>query len=102
MEEKKVLPQNEVKIQIDEQTSNGVYSNLAMIAHSENEFVLDFIFFQPQNVAKVRSRIIMSPVQIKMTLQALQENVLKYEQKYGEIKTQQMKTQGPKNGGYYN
>jgi hypothetical protein len=34
----------EIQIEIDETTAQGVYSNLAMIGHSENEFILDFIF----------------------------------------------------------
>lgn len=92
---------SEVKIQIDEQTANGTYSNLAMIAHSESEFILDFIFFQPQNIAKVRSRVIMSPAQVKRTLAALKDNIAKYEAKFGPIKEPAMQAPEPKTG-YYN
>jgi hypothetical protein len=94
--------QTEVKIEIDEQTSNGIYSNLALISHSESEFILDFIFFQPQQgKAKVRSRIITSPSHLKRMLTALQENLAKYEAHFGEIKdnTLQMNAEKPK---YYN
>ncbi|AKL98298.1 DUF3467 domain-containing protein [Endomicrobium proavitum] len=85
MEEKKHA---EIKIEIDEETSNGVYSNLAMISHSETEFILDFLFFQPQqnSKTKVRTRIITSPAHIKSLIAALQENTAKYEAKYGVIK----------------
>ncbi|MCL2144963.1 MAG: DUF3467 domain-containing protein [Endomicrobia bacterium] len=99
MEEKKTA---EVKIEIDEQTSNGIYSNLALITHSESEFVLDFIFFQPQNKkAKVRSRIITSPAHVKRMIGALKENIARYESKFGQIKESAPQTQTPKTE-YYN
>ena len=82
-EEKK----HEIQIEIDDQTAQGVYSNLAMIGHSETEFVLDFIFVQPRvNKAKVRSRIITSPAHMKRLLLALEDNIKKYEERFGTIK----------------
>lgn len=81
------IKKQEIKIEIDEQTANGSYSNLALITHSETEFVIDFIFVQPQNgKAKVKNRIITSPLHAKKFLQALQDNVAKYEMRFGEIK----------------
>lgn len=77
----------EIQIEIDENTAQGVYVNLAMIGHSENEFIIDFIFLQPQSPkAKVRSRIITSPGHAKRLLTALQENISKYESRFGQIK----------------
>ena len=35
------------QIKVDDATAQGVYSNFAMIYHSENEFVLDFCYSQP-------------------------------------------------------
>lgn len=78
----------EVTIDIDEQTAQGVYVNMALISHNDTEFVIDFIYIQPQQPkGRVRARIISSPVHTKRLLQALQENIHKYEQTYGEIKT---------------
>jgi hypothetical protein len=83
------IKKQEIKIEIDEQTSNGTYSNLALIAHSQTEFIIDFIFAQPQNAkAKVRSRIITSPLHAKKFMQALKDNIAKYEMKFGPIKTE--------------
>jgi hypothetical protein len=83
------LKKTEIKIEIDEQTSNGAYSNSALISHSETEFVLDFIFVQPQiNKMKVRSRIISSPKQAKRLFEALRQNIAKYELKFGTIQLQ--------------
>jgi hypothetical protein len=75
-----------LEIQLDEEIAQGVYVNLAAINHSDTEFVLDFIFVQPQAPrAKVRSRVITSPRHAKRMLLALQENVARYEKIFGEI-----------------
>lgn len=77
----------QIQIDIDENTAQGVYSNLALISHSESEVVFDFIFVQPQAPkAKVRSRVITSPLHAKRFLYALEDNIKKYEAKFGEIK----------------
>ena len=81
------IKKQEIKIEIDEQTANGKYSNLALITHSQTEFIIDFIFVQPQSCkAKVQDRIITSPLHAKKFLQALQDNVAKYEMRFGQIK----------------
>jgi hypothetical protein len=75
-----------LEIQVDDEISQGVYINLAAVNHNESEFVIDFIFAQPQiPKAKVRSRIITSPQHAKRLLTALQENLLRYEAQFGEI-----------------
>src|SRR3990167_4476887 len=82
------VTQKEVKveIQVDEEIAQGIYTNLAAINHSENEFIFDFIFLQPQSPkAKVRSRLILSPKHAKRFLNALQENIRRYEDKFGKI-----------------
>ncbi|MBV9080864.1 MAG: DUF3467 domain-containing protein [Elusimicrobia bacterium] len=77
---------NRLQIEIDETTAQGIYSNLAFIAHSEQEFVLDFMFLSPQQPrAKVRARIITSPKHAKRFLNALAENIQRHEQRFGEI-----------------
>lgn len=86
MEERK-----QIQIEIDEITAQGIYSNLAVITHSQDEFILDFVFIQPQlPKAKVRARVITSPQHIKRFLYALQDNIKKYEEKFGEIKIEQI------------
>jgi hypothetical protein len=75
-----------VQLQLDENVAQGAYSNLVLINHSENEFVLDFAYVQPQNpLAKVRARIISSPRHAKRLLAALQKNVERYEERFGKI-----------------
>jgi hypothetical protein len=75
-----------IQLQMDEQTSLGRYSNLVLINHTENEFLLDFAFLQPGNPkAKVVARIISSPRHTKRLLRALQKNIERYEERFGEI-----------------
>ncbi len=79
-----------IQIQLDEATAQGVYINLALINHTETEFILDFIYVQPQSPqGKVRSRVVTSPIHMKRLLNALVENMKKYEERFGEIKLAQ-------------
>jgi hypothetical protein len=75
-----------IQLQLDEPVAQGTYSNLVLINHGENEFVLDFAYLQPGNpVAKVRSRVISSPRHTKRFLQALAKNLERYEERFGKI-----------------
>jgi hypothetical protein len=75
-----------LQVQIDDDIAQGVYSNLVLLNHTENEFVLDFAFIQPSNGrAKVRTRVISSPRHTKRLLAALQKNLERYEERFGTI-----------------
>lgn len=90
MEEKKPK-EVKLEIQLDEEIAQGAYVNLAVVNHNESEFVVDLIFVQPQAPrAKVRSRVILSPQHAKRFVAALQENISRYEQNFGEIEPVQL------------
>ena len=73
-------PNNQINIELSEETAEGVYANLAMIAHSSSEFVIDFIRLMPGvPKAKVKSRIVITPEHAKRLLTALEDNINKYE-----------------------
>jgi hypothetical protein len=79
-------PDAQIQIQIDEDVANGQYSNMALVNHTETEFTLDFVYVQPQQPkAKVRSRVITSPKHMKRLLLALQDNLARYEARFGPI-----------------
>jgi hypothetical protein len=62
------------------------YVNLVRIAHSPSELVFDFAHLLPGSTpARVRSRIVMSPLGAKLFYRALAENLAKYESSFGEI-----------------
>ena len=92
--------QNQLNIELSEEVAEGIYSNLAFITHSNQEFVLDFIRVMPGTPkAKVKSRVIITPEHAKRLLVALEDNIEKYEAANGRIKTQQDPSGFPMNFG---
>ena len=78
--------QQQINIELSEDTAEGIYANLVMIAHSSEEFVMDFIRVMPGvPKARVKSRIIVTPAHAKRLLRALAENIDRYERAHGEI-----------------
>ncbi|MDE6577858.1 MAG: DUF3467 domain-containing protein [Muribaculaceae bacterium] len=86
---------NQLQIQLRPEVADGKYSNLAMIGHGPNEFLIDFIFAAPgMPQAPVVSRVIMSPENAKQLMFAITDNVKKYEAQFGEIQPRTPKTAG--------
>jgi hypothetical protein len=78
---------NEINIELTEEIADGIYSNLAIITHSNSEFIIDYVKVMPGvPKAKVKSRIILTPQHAKRLMQALTENIGKYESVHGTIK----------------
>ncbi len=78
--------ENQVSIELNEEIASGIYSNLAVITHSNAEFVCDFIQMLPgMPKAQVKSRVIMTPLNAKRLAAALMDNIQKYEQNMGVI-----------------
>ena len=89
--------QNQLNIELEDDIAQGIYSNLAVITHSNAEFVIDFIrIMTGAPNAKVKSRLILTPEHAKRLLSALNENVKKFEAAHGPIKN----LQGPSNSGF--
>jgi hypothetical protein len=85
---------NQLSVELKPEAAQGSYSNLAIISHSQSEFVLDFATMLPgPGKAIVGNRIIMTPDHAKRLLNALQDNILKYENEFGYIDLE-----GAKNG----
>lgn len=79
--------QSQLNIELSEEVAEGNYSNLAIITHSNSEFVIDFIKVMPGvPKAKVKSRIVLTPQHAKRLMKALKENVAKYESVHGPVK----------------
>jgi hypothetical protein len=77
---------HQINIELTEDTAEGIYSNLVMIAHSPEEFILDFIRVMPGvPKARVKSRIVITPQHAKRLLAALDENIGRYEDAFGPI-----------------
>ena len=90
--------QNQINIELSEEIAEGVYSNLAIITHSNSEFVVDFIRMMPGvPKAKVKSRIVLTPQHAKRLMKALKDTVAKFEQMHGPIKDTEMPNVLPMN-----
>ena len=75
-----------INLDLKPEIAKGSYSNLAIITHSPNEFIIDFAQMMPGTPkAKVRSRVIMNPLNAKRLYKALADNIAKYEQQFGTI-----------------
>lgn len=76
--------QPEMQVQIPPHVQGGVYANQMIVTHSREEFVMDFILATPP-VGVVNARVIVSPAHAKRILNALAENIARYEAAFGEI-----------------
>jgi len=84
--------QQGLQIEIQPDKAQGEYANFAIITHSSSEFIVDFARMLPGlPKAQVRSRIILAPEHAKRLLGALQENIMRYERTFGQIKMPQPK-----------
>ena len=85
----------QLSIELPQEKADGEYANLALITHSPAEFVFDFCRVVPGvPKANVKSRIIIAPMHAKAFLNALQENIRRYESQYGDITMHQPKSDG--------
>src|SRR5688572_3479355 len=79
--------QPHLDIELSEEIAEGVYSNLAIITHSQSEFVVDFIKIMPGvPKARVKARVLLTPQHAKRLAKALADNISKFEQVHGKIK----------------
>ncbi len=79
-------PENQLNIELPDDIADGIYSNLAIISHSPQEFIVDFVRVLPGiPKAKVKARIVLTPEHAKRLMKALIENVKKYESQFGTI-----------------
>lgn len=87
MNQNNELKSQQINIELGEKEAEGIYSNLAIITHSPAEFIIDFTRVVPGvPKAKVHARIITTPQHAKMLLRALEDNIQKFENRFGEIK----------------
>lgn len=76
--------ENEMPVKISDETLRGVYANQMVVRHSREEFVLDFVsLFPPGGI--VNARIVVSPAHLKRMIRALEENLVRYEGRFGPV-----------------
>lgn len=64
--------------------ATGIFSTGAVVLQGQHEFIVDFLLRmqQPQQVA---ARVVLPPQVVVQFIQALQENIRKHEDRFGEI-----------------
>ena len=85
------MAERQMRITADNSARSGTYSNLALLSHRKEEFVIDFLFVDPQtqtqkaDQALLVSRVIVNPGHMKRLYQAVGENIQRYEKNFGKI-----------------
>ena len=74
----------EIKVTFPPGLHGGVYANNMLVAHTKEEFIMDFLMVAPPEGA-VTARVIVSPGHMKRILGALVDNIKRYESQYGLI-----------------
>ena len=76
----------QLNFELRPEVAQGTYSNLTIISHSHSEFIIDFAAVLPgMPKPEVRSRILMTPEHCKRLLNALNDNISRYEAQFGPI-----------------
>ena len=89
-----------LNIELNEDVASGIYSNFAVITHSNSEFILDFIQVMPGvPKARVRSRVILAPQHAKRLMKALKDNITRFESANGAINDAEFQSAFPLNFG---
>ena len=74
-----------IRISLPNEVKGGVYAKNMVVAHTREEFVLDFLMVIPPE-GTVNARVIVSPGHVKRIFEALRDNISKYEKNFGTIK----------------
>jgi len=77
------MESKEIQIKAKDEDLKGLYSNLMIVSHNKEEFCLDFI--NTFNPPILTARILTSPAHIKRMIEALKENMKKYEERFGQV-----------------
>jgi hypothetical protein len=76
---------NPIKFDIDKETARGRPTNGAVLAHTPDEFLFDFVLAMPGQQPVVTARLVTSPRHAKALLRSLEDNVRRYEARFGVI-----------------
>jgi hypothetical protein len=83
----------QIPILTGDELSRGRYSNNMLVSHSPEEFIIDWLLNSPSGAHMV-SRIIVSPGHMKRIIDALSDNLRKFENNFGSVRVVEKKDQG--------
>jgi len=82
----------QIQIKASDEKLKGEYSNVMQILHAKEEFVCDFLNVFPPT-GTLNSRVIVTPGHFKRMIKAMEENLKKYEEKFGEVEVSESPNQ---------
>lgn len=92
----------QISLELKPEIAKGSYSNLAIISHSPSEFIIDFATMLPGlQKPDISNRIVMNPEHAKRLLNALADNINKYESQFGQIIFKEQQPKGTFNLGEF-
>lgn len=84
-------PNQPMEIKIADNFAGGEYANAMQVSHNKEEFILTFLNILPPS-GRVCGKIITSPAHLKRMVEALKDNLQKYEKQFGAVES----AKGPK------
>ena len=90
--EKPLEQPQQIPINTGDAMSRGCYSNSMLVTHNPEEFLIDWLLNSPNGVHLV-SRVIVSPGHVRRIIDALSENLGKYEDRFGPVRAIEPKDQ---------
>lgn len=75
----------EIEITTSDEVKKGVYANNAFISTTHEEVIMDFVTIVPPSSGTLTARVILSLSHAKRLAHALNENLKKHEETFGEI-----------------
>ena len=73
------------EIKIADNIPGAEYANLAYINHNKDEFQIVYVNIMPPS-GRVVSKVITNPGHFKRLVRAMNENLKRYEEQFGEVK----------------
>ena len=82
----------QIQIITGDEMSRGRYSNSMAVSHTAEEFIIEWLLNSPSGTHLV-SRIIVSPGHMKRVIEALSDNLKKFENNFGTVTVAEKKDQ---------
>ena len=90
--EKPPLGGQQIQIITGDEMARGRYSNNMAVSHSQEEFIIEWLLNSPSGTHLV-SRVIVSPGHMRRVIDALSDNLNKYESRFGSVRAHESRGQ---------
>ena len=74
----------QIDIKATDEKLAGSYANMMQVSHNREEFIFDFVSLFPPS-GQLVARVLVAPAHAKRIMQALDENIKRYESQFEKI-----------------